>query len=268
MKYFTLLSILFISLSVYCQTDTSVIIDKVEKNNFQHIFSEQSINNLPKEILITEQKITNSFKQYFFLFLLNLLSISIFLMNFSKAKLKKVMSTLSSINILKQLSQTESKRSNSYLYAYFLLFFIFLLSFIYALNIVYNLNLDLLLIAIALMFFFILDALINYVTSYLLKANDLLQTIFFNNISILICSIPLIFLATMLSVYLSFKLVYITSIALATVLVAVYIYKEIRNIFILKAYKIKIGSFYFFLYLCTFKILPMVILLKYLSRNL
>tara|TARA_B110000908_G_C10236523_1_gene443651 strand:- start:1420 stop:2253 length:834 start_codon:yes stop_codon:yes gene_type:complete len=225
-------------------------------------FSSDSLNNFPKiskNILLLEN---TNLKSYFFLFLLNLIAIAVFLFNISRAKVKKLITTLFSLNMLMQYSKVETKRDNSYLWAYFFLSIIFLAAIIYGLSLNLNLDLNVLKLTMFLVSFMAIDFVIVFFTGFIFKLKKFREMSHFNNFSFIIVTLPFLIVSVTVLLFLSIESTYlIASIILGTLAIG-YLWKEFRNLLILKANRINIFSFYFFLYLCTFKILPLAIFLK------
>lgn len=249
--------------------DTLVHLDSPLVNKLFTIpFSPSAVETLERKTEIIAVKKHLYFKQYLFLILLNLFSISVFLFSITSLKVKKVLATLFNINMLKQFSLVESKRSNKYLLAYFLLFLLYFGVLIYILNIVAEQNINLFLGFSALAFFLLFDLLVNLISAFILQTKETYATVLFNNSSFLFLAIPYFIISSILIIFLPEKLNLYYMYFFIALTIIVYLWKEIRNIFILGSNKIKIFSFYFFIYLCTFKILPLVVFVKTILQEL
>ena len=221
-----------------------------------------NINELPVEKKIITLKIKENFKSNVFLLMLNFIGIWVLLLNFSRNKIKKVLSTLFNLNMLKQFAQVESKRNNNYLWAYFLLLNLLLTLLFYVLSQNLNFEINIVNFFIIITAFFLSDILLNKFLSYIFNQKEIFYTLLFNNASFLILSLPLIIVSLLLLIYLPTGPNILFGYFFIALAVFIYTWKELRVLFILGSNKIKIFSFYFFLYLCTFKILPVAIVLK------
>lgn len=263
---FLFLFLLLFAIKVSAQID-SIGVDSLpaQKNDTYSIlipFSSDSLNNFPKfskNILLLEN---TNLKSYFFLFLLNLMATAVFLFNISRAKVKKLIATLFSLNMLMQYAKVETKRDNSYLWAYFFLSIIFLAAIIYGLSLNLNLDLNVLKLTMFLVSFMVIDFVIVFFTGFVFKLKELREMSHFNNFSFVIATLPFLIVSVTLLLFLSIESTYLIASIILGILAIGYLWKEFRNLLILKANRINIFSFYFFLYLCTFKILPLAIFLK------
>lgn len=240
----------------------------VQLQLFEIPFSETAIEELPVVNKIITQQTHNTFKQSIFLVLLNFFCIWVLLLNFSRNRVQKVMATLFNINMLKQFAQVEAKRNNSYLWAYFLLSNLLITILIFVLAFVFKKEVDIFYTFLGVFTFLTLDLIFNALFAYVLNQKEQLDILNFNNAGFLIMSIPFFIVSLLLITYLpeSHSLIYGNVFICLSILI--YSWKEIRFLFILKANKIKIFSFYFFLYLCTFKLLPLVILFKIIVESI
>lgn len=249
--------------------DSTINVDSLIENiPFSIPFNNDFINTLDKKSEIIALREPNFLKQNIFLILLNLLTITVLLFNISRVKVAKVLATLFNINMLKQFSLVEIKRDNKYLWAYFLLLLLFFSLVIYVLSFTFNREIDVWFVSVVLLVYLIFDLAVNLVTAYILKQYDNYAVVLFNNASFLILSIPFIISSLLLMVYLPERFNIYYSYFFVVIVFILYIWKEIRNIIILGSNKIKIFSFYFFLYLCTFKILPIAVLVKTVLQEL
>ena len=263
--YRILLFIFFaISLNVFSQTDTILVKSNIiEKQTFHFQAIPKNINSLPVIKKIIKYRENDFFNDYFFLFFLNLLLITVFLLQVSKSKLKKLISTLYSINVLSQYSKVEIKRDNKYLLAYFILVFFFISILMFLTFKKLNIEVDVVYISFLILLFFTIDVFVHKISSYLFGLKEVSSVVHFNNYSFIILILPFLVVSILVVLY-STNIVF-TELVISIILILLalfYLWKELRNIFILKASKINVFSFYFFLYLCTFKLLPLVILFK------
>ena len=225
-------------------------------------FSKESLDKLPTVKKIIQKKEKKNFKSYFFLFFLNLITIAVLLFQISKNKVKKLFSTLFSINALIQFSKVEVKRNNKYLIAYFFLFFIFFLVFVLLLFLNLNKEIDIINLTIIIASFLLIDYFLLTITAYLFNLKTESAIVSFNNMSFIVVVLPFVLVSILLILFLEANSSLILGTVVFAILLVLYVWKEIRNLLILKANKINIFSFYFFLYLCTFKILPLVVFFK------
>lgn len=264
MRIILVLYFLFFLVSNFAQSDTlhtdSIVDIQTPKIFLKHISN--NIDKLPKSKHIITYKAKNYFRDNFFLFILNLLLIAVFLLQISKEKIKKLTSTLVSINVLTQYSKVEDKRDNRYLFAYFLMvfFFIFILMYIIFKNL--KIDVDIVYLSFLILLFFLIDYLVHQISSYLFNVKEVLSIIHFNNYAFIILLFPILIIAMLLILFNSYSVTILMTKIILVVFTVFYVWKEIRNIVILNANKINIFSFYFFLYLCTFKLIPIVVLMK------
>lgn len=222
----------------------------------------ENVNKLPLTKKIIKYRKNNFSRDVFFIFLLNIFLIAALLFNVSKKNTKKLLFTLYNINILTQYSKVEIKRDNNYLYIYYILLMFMLAILLHLVFEKMELKADIVYLSFLMIMFFILDFTIHKISSYLFNKENVSSTIHFNNFSFIIISLPILSVGTLLVLYNSQNFTTVFLIFISTILAILYLWKEIRNLFILKANKINIFSFYFFLYLCTFKLVPLVIFFK------
>lgn len=225
-------------------------------------FDAQSLSELPVEDKIINLQKEDSSKQYIFLILLNLITIWVLLLNFSRNKIKKIIATIFNLNMLKQFAQVEAKRNHQYLWAYFLLLSILLTVLYSVLANKFNIEADVFKFFIIIISFLLFDIILNKFFAYLFNQNEVFSILLFNNATFLIISLPIIILSLLLLVYLPSNINIVLAYIVISTLIAINLWKELRVLFILGSNKIKIFSFYFFLYLCTFKFLPVALVLK------
>lgn len=266
MQKIIFLFLLFFVAKATAQVDSvevdSAFVQELDSYSVTMPFSKAYLNNLPiisKNII---PQTDGNIKSYFFLFLLNLIAIAVFLFTISRTKLKKLIATFFSLNMLIQYAKVETKRDNSYLWAYFVLFLMFLATIIYVLSLNFNLNFDVFKITMFVLIFLLSDFLTGFFTAYILKLEELKEMIHFNNFSFIVIIVPFLIISVLILLFLSIQNTFIISLVVFIVLILSYLWKELRNLLILKANRINIFSFYFFLYLCTFKILPLAIFFK------
>jgi len=257
-----LIFFVLLPLSVLAQNDTLQVSHRpIVKQTIHLISISESFKDFPKVNRIITYRSSNYFRDNFFLFLLNLFLISVLLLQISKEKVKKLLSTLFRTNVLTQYSKVEIKRDNNYLFAYFILVLVFisLLIFIILKNMELNANVIYLVFLVVL--FFSINILVHSLATYIFNLKEIASIVHFSNYSFLIVILPLLIISLLLVLYNQSYTVIISNI-LILLLAIFYLWSEIRNIIIFKANKINIYSFYFFLYLCTFKLIPLVIFVK------
>ncbi len=253
--------------SIFAQSYTSVYDSSATKTIEiqtldQQIFSSKNIQNLPIINKIIVKKESNIKSSYIFLFFLNLVFIAVLLTYTFQDKIYKLTNTIFSINILTQYTKTEQKRDNSYLWLYLVLVFIALMLFIYTISFCFKYTINFEKLSLFLLSFFVLDLLIHKATSYLFTIQESINMIHFNNFSFLIIVLPFLFISILITLFIHIDGLFFIQYIIFTLLLLLYFWKEIRNLFILKSNRINIYSFYFFLYLCTFKVAPLIIFSK------
>lgn len=266
MQKLVLLIFLLFTINTYSQVD-SVLVDssQMEDNdNYTAVipYTSDHLESMQVVSKIIQSQNEDNHKSYFFLFILNLLAISAFLLTISRLKVKKMISTLFSLNVLMQYAKVEAKRDNSYLWAYFILFIMFLSALVYVLGLNFQVEIDVLKLTLLIVIFLTLDLLIGFFTAFIFKKEELKGMCHFNNFSYVLVLMPFLIIALLLILFLNIQNTAIASLIILGVLSLAYFSKELRNLLILKVNKINIFSFYFFLYLCTFKILPLAIFIK------
>lgn len=235
---------------------------EIPKEIVQNPFEVEKVAELKMvDSLVLPQKNKRA-KQYVFLLLLNFLFIGVFLLNVYRSSINKLLKVAFNINTLKQYAQTESTHRHSYLLAYILLFFLFLVLMVYTIDYKLKLNFPVLEIAFVLIGFLLFNMFVNAATGFLLKKALLREMVFFNNMLFVLMSFPILILFILGMLSFTYFISHIWLYFILVVLGGLYFVKEIRNIQILHQNKIKLFSSYFFLYLCTFKMLPFVVFLK------
>lgn len=222
----------------------------------------ENFNKLPVQKKIISQNIKSEFKTNIFLLMLNLISIWVLLLNFSRNKIKKVLATLFNLNMLKHFANIESKRNNNYLWAYFLLLNLLLTVLFYVMAQNFNIEFNIVKLFLIIFTFLLFDTFFNKLFAFTLNQKDNFYVLLFNDASFLILSLPFIIISLLLLVFLPKDINTIFGYSFLVGAILIYIWKEFRVLFILGSNKIKIFSFYFFLYLCTFKFLPLAIIFK------
>lgn len=271
-KILFILLLFTVAVSAQVEIDTAIV-DSLQLVEFDEYtvempFSASSLNKLPvvsKKVFLKED---NQFRSYFFLFLLNILAIAVMLFVISKTKVKKLITTLFSLNVLMQYAKVEIKRNNNYLWAYFILLMILLSSIIYIVGINLGFEFDVLKGFLLILLFLIIDWLVGFFSAIIFKKRELKEVCHFNNFSFVILLLPFFIVCLLVILFLNAQNTIISIFIMIAVITIIYLWKEFRNLFILKANKINVFSFYFFLYLCTFKILPMAILIKTILQEL
>lgn len=244
-------------------TFSSSIMDSIlNYNPFLSPINTEKLNELPVQKKIISQNNREEFKSDIFLLMLNLISIWVLLLNYSRNKIKKILATIFNLNMLKQFAKVESKRNINYLWAYFLLLNLILTLLFYVLAQNLNIEVNIVKLFLIITAFLLSDTLLNKFLGYIFNQKENFYTLLFNNASFLILSLPLIIISLLLLVFLPNSVNIIFGYSFLALVIFIYVWKELRVLFILGSNKIKIFSFYFFLYLCTFKFLPIAIVLK------
>ena len=255
-----LLFSLFCSITLLEAQDSLVTSDS--KAFLETFHSESTISKLEKinKKIFSKNVPFNS--SIFFLLILNLLFVSVLLLNVSKSKVKKHFKTLFSINSLTQLVKVESKRNNYHLSAYFIVvnLFGFLLLVIFNEKYLYNMNIAKLINA--LFIFYSFNFISSSIIAYLLDINELKLLKYFSNSTFLFLYLPLFIVFSLFFISVNISQLKSLLFILIVLFFIIYLWQEFRYLLILSSNKINITSFYFFLYLCTFKILPIIVFVK------
>jgi len=234
----------------------------------ESLFTKEKINELNTKEKIIFSKENNVKYSYFFLFILNLLFIAVLLFNVSRAKVKKLTATLFSLNVLSQFSRVEEKRDNQFLWAYLVQVLMFLSLFLVLITYKFKIEIDVVSISFGIFVFLLVDILVHNVSSFLFNKKELKTSVHFNNFSFVIISLPILIIAVLFILFSDIDYSRIIIYVYLGILFLLYLAKEFRNIIILKANRVNIFSFYFFIYLCTFKFLPLIVLFKKIAGEI
>ena len=256
----------FINDSVFIVSDTLAKVDTTPfVINFGRIkipFPKESFIHLPiKNRIISFQK-HDDFKQYFFLIIQNFFSISVLLIHITKANINKLMSTVFNVNMLKQVALVEIKRNNFHLWSYFLINIILKIISFYIIAKILIFDINWVKLSFFVFLFFIAEVIVNKLIAYVFKDEKIYAIIFFNHATFDMMSLPILLFSLLFLTYLPHQFILLFIILFLIVLIGLYIWKEFRNIAIMYTEKINIFSLHFFIYLCTFKMIPIAIFSK------
>lgn len=265
-NFFLAFFILFVSFASAQEVDSTLIEDTVIVLQFDSLPKVSFFNGNSTDQTIS--RITSFYKHshkediVFMLFLAYSVLLCIVFLN-SRPIVSASFKTLFNLQFAIQFYRTEKQRNTLY-YIIYLIFFI--VSFSYIIQSAYNYFHDFKIAYLSVLLFTTLYFIIDYVSSYIyLLFTNKSKTIETVQTSILSFSI---FLCVILWPLLSFIIIgkqYISLfVALFSIVIVVLflLMRELRVVQILRNEKIDILSFHFFTYLCTFKFLPIFILVK------
>jgi len=201
---------------------------------------------------------------FFWWFLLFLWALVVLLWNLERTHSIQLLKSLVSVNLMLQISRTV--RGKERFFGFLLtLAYNFLVSIAFFKFLLLNFSKEINWYYLILIFLFLnfLDAMIISIGAYIKKMDYLATSHRFNNDSIVLLGftlmLPILFVMLYASLYFQILFSWLF-IVLFIVLIAI---KEVRSLQLLNSYRIKIFNFYFFIYLCTFKIIPILVLVKF-----
>lgn len=264
-NFFLVFFILFVSIASAQEIDTTLVEDTVIVLQFDSIPKISFFNGSEGESI---SRISSFYKRSkiedvtFVLFLVYSLLLSIVFIN-SRSIVSSSFKTLFNMQFAMQFYRTEKKR-NTFYYILYLCFFIVGVSYLLfrANNQFSNHSIIFPKVLLFTILYFIFDYASSFIYLLFTKKTTAIETL---QTSILSFSVPLcIFLWPLIvfiivgQLFISFSVIIISLVIVAFFLVM----RELRVIQILSNEKVDILSFHFFTYLCTFKFLPILLLVK------
>lgn len=258
--------VLFLSIHLLMAQDTSC----VEFNaNFQtEDYAIQSFEQLVCPEKTEKYSVLNFFSEnndnIFFWWLLLFISIAvIFLWNIERLHSIQLLKSILSVNYMLQISRG-NKVKEQFFGSLFTLSFFILSSIAFCKFFQLNFHHEIEWYYFTFFFFAIIlfEALTLNIIGYLMKANHLVIAQRLNSDSVVllgsILTLPMVFVI----LFSTFIAQFFFSWIFIVVFLLLYVIKEVRSLQLLNSFRIKIFNFYFFIYLCTFKILPILVLGK------
>lgn len=194
---------------------------------------------------------------------------SVVIWNLERAHILQLLKSIISLNYLNQLSRSD-KGSEKLTGFIFSLFFVIVLSLSFqgVFKILFQTDISWYYIAAIFFGFVIYENFVHSTGGFLLKSNQLVTAQRLNKDALMFVGIT-VFLPLAFLMYFSTESAgVIASWLFLVFFVLITFVKEFRSLQLINSHRIKIVNFYFFIYLCTFKILPVLFMVKIFNRYL
>lgn len=266
MKYFW--SILFILIALVLSAEDTLSIDStinIQFNSFEQppdIFSKgKSINRVAKLQDFSQHESLNTY--WWYLIVISIALVVVFVINnqYSKSLLK----SLSNIHVAQKMARSPNNVGVFSAYMYILLFCGVLAIVLSQVTFhFFEVKPPPYLYFIIFFLFIMLEIVLIEITGFILNKKQLIQKIRFSNTSLLFIAV-IIFLPLAYFMLFSKANVQIFSTYIFIIFsLLIFLFREYRTYRFILLEKKSIGFFHFFLYICTFKITPFILLVKVL----
>lgn len=266
MKYFC--SLLFIFLAFKLIATDSTVVDSVmniQLNRFempQEVFSEG--NEVYRVSKLQDFSYYNSLNKYWWYLLIISIVLIVFYVTNNQYSFSLIKS-LSSLHTAQKLARSPNNIGVLSAYIYIFLFCAILaITLKHIVAYFFDEYILTYLYFIVFFAFFIIEIVLIEATGFILNKKQLAQKIRFNNTSVLFGSLiillPLAYFILFSQVFVQLFAIYLFLFILGVIL----IFREYRTYRFIFLEKKSIGFFHFFLYICTFKITPFILLVKVL----
>lgn len=266
-KFILALFIIIVSFAKAEEIDTSMLVnDTIIVLNFDSLPQVSYLFGGEENISISRvasyKPQNNEQEIYFMLFIMYSMLLCAVYLN-SKTIVSSSFKTLFNMQFAMQFYRAEKKRNTLY---YIIYLFFFIIGFSFLLFKSYNAftpyEITFLKVLLFTILYFVLDYLSSFIYHLFTKNSKAIETVQTSilSFSILLCAFlwPLLAFVIVGAYYVSTIIIIISLLIVAFFLVM----RELRVIQILSNEKVDILSFHFFTYLCTFKFLPILILVK------
>lgn len=204
-------------------------------------------------------------KSFEFWILLAISSVLAFLLLISREQVKMSFKSIFSSSFALQQSRTE-RQGNAYFYYLYLI--VFILSFAFLLN--YSSTYIFLrersfgTFVFLVFAYFALDFIFSIQTSLFSNSKRIIEVLLSSSLNYALVLCILVWPALFFVIFAKISLAKLISIVFFILIGSIYLVKEWRILQILANEKVEVYSFHFFAYLCSFKILPIIVLVKIL----
>ncbi|MCB0509306.1 MAG: DUF4271 domain-containing protein [Chitinophagales bacterium] len=187
------------------------------------------------------------------------------LMFSSREQVKMSFRSIFSSSFALQQSRTE-RQGNAYFYYLYLMLFILSFAFLlhFSFNNIYFHQRGYWTFVILVFAYFVMDFIFSVQTALFSNSNRIIDILLASSLNYALVLCFLVWPALFFVVFAKISLAYLISILFFVLIGWIYLVKEWRILQILANERVEVYSFHFFAYLCSFKILPIIVLIKVL----
>lgn len=189
------------------------------------------------------------------------------LWNIQRVHILQLLKSITSLNYLNQLSRNEKGSEKMAGFIFLLLFnLVISLSFQGVFFVIFDMNANWWFLALTFFTFTLYENVVHSTAGFLLKLNQLVTAQRLNTDGLMFVGVVLFLPLTFLMFFSCQVIAVLSAWFFLGSFVFIILLKEFRSLQLVNSHRIKIVNFYFFVYLCTFKILPVLFMVKILDR--